>query len=105
MKRLDFYTPCKFFRVIFLKFQALSLDDGNVYHERLEVALRRLELRAQLYKQPDRPEDQAAMIIEQVCWFSHCMSTLSPPPKKKQKKNNNNNIQQMCIQSFILLIW
>ena len=34
--------------------------------ERLEVALHRLELRAQLYKQPDRPEDMAAMIIEQV---------------------------------------
>ncbi|GFO25849.1 cilia- and flagella-associated protein 46-like [Plakobranchus ocellatus] len=46
--------------------KALSLDDGNVYHERLEVSLRRLELRAQLYKQPDRPEDQAAMIIEQA---------------------------------------
>ncbi|GFS07539.1 cilia- and flagella-associated protein 46 [Elysia marginata] len=46
--------------------KALSLDDGNIYHERLEVALRRLELRAQLYKQPDRAEDQAAMIIEQA---------------------------------------
>ena len=47
-------------------FQALSLDDGNVYRERLEVSLRRLELRSQLYEQPERPEDQAAMIIEQV---------------------------------------
>ncbi|XP_035825239.1 cilia- and flagella-associated protein 46 [Aplysia californica] len=46
--------------------KALALDDGNIYHERLEVSLRRLELRAQLYKQPDRPEDQAAMIIEQA---------------------------------------
>jgi hypothetical protein len=44
----------------------LLLDDGNVYKERLEVALHRLELRSQLYKQPDRPEDMAAMIIEQV---------------------------------------
>lgn len=53
-----------------LLFQALLLDDGNVYKERLEVALHRLELRSQLYKQPDRPEDMAAMIIEQVSGFS-----------------------------------
>ena len=46
--------------------QALALDDGHVYQERLEVALHRLELRAELYKQPERPEDQAAMIIEQA---------------------------------------
>ncbi|XP_041368339.1 cilia- and flagella-associated protein 46-like isoform X2 [Gigantopelta aegis] len=46
--------------------KALELDDGNIYRERLEVALHRLELRSELYKQPDRPEDQAAMIIEQV---------------------------------------
>lgn len=51
--------------------QALALDDGGLYKERLEVSLRRLELRAQLYKQPDRAEDIAAMIIEQVitCTF------------------------------------
>ena len=30
------------------------------------MSLTRLQLRAQLYKQADRPEDQAAMIIEQV---------------------------------------
>ncbi|CAC5380788.1 Cilia- and flagella-associated protein 46 [Mytilus coruscus] len=46
--------------------KAIQLDDGSVYKERLEVALHRLELRAQLYKQPDRPEDMAAMIIEQA---------------------------------------
>ncbi|CAG2203029.1 Cilia- and flagella-associated protein 46 [Mytilus edulis] len=46
--------------------KAIQLDDGAVYKERLEVALHRLELRAQLYKQPDRPEDMAAMIIEQA---------------------------------------
>ncbi|XP_069140158.1 cilia- and flagella-associated protein 46-like isoform X2 [Argopecten irradians] len=46
--------------------KALALDDGNVYHERLEVSLRRLELRSQLYQQPERPEDMAAMIIEQA---------------------------------------
>ncbi|XP_076434592.1 cilia- and flagella-associated protein 46-like isoform X2 [Babylonia areolata] len=46
--------------------KALNLDDGNVYQERLEVMLRRLELRSQLYRQPERPEDQAAMIIEQA---------------------------------------
>ncbi|XP_025093435.1 cilia- and flagella-associated protein 46-like isoform X2 [Pomacea canaliculata] len=46
--------------------KALALDDGNVYQERLEVMLRRLQLRSQLYRQPERPEDQAAMIIEQA---------------------------------------
>ncbi|KAK7109057.1 hypothetical protein V1264_013170 [Littorina saxatilis] len=46
--------------------KALLLDDGGVYQERLEVMLRRLELRSQLYRQPERPEDQAAMIIEQI---------------------------------------
>ena len=46
--------------------RALALDDGAVYQERLTVAVNRLTLRAELYKQPDRAEDQAAMIIEQV---------------------------------------
>lgn len=46
--------------------QALSLDDDKLYDERLLVLLHRLELRSELYKQPSRPEDQAAMIIEQV---------------------------------------
>jgi hypothetical protein len=44
----------------------LSLDDGEVYKDRLQVALHRLELRAQLYQTPERAEDQAAMIIEQA---------------------------------------
>jgi len=30
------------------------------------LALRRMELRSQLYQQPERGEDLAAMIIEQV---------------------------------------
>ena len=56
-------------------FQAQALDDGHIYQKRLESALHRLELRAELYKQPERNEDQAAMIIEQVnktrkCRFS-----------------------------------
>ncbi|XP_071090002.1 cilia- and flagella-associated protein 46-like [Haliotis cracherodii] len=46
--------------------KALELDDGGVYRERLEVSLHRLELRSELYKAPERPEDQAAMIIEQA---------------------------------------
>ena len=49
--------------------QALALDDGNVYQERLMVSLRKLQLRAELYKQPESPEDQAAMIIEQVTTY------------------------------------
>ena len=44
-----------------------------MYQERLEVMLRRLELRSQLYRQPERPEDQAAMIIEQVLCSSLLM--------------------------------
>ncbi|XP_056005172.1 cilia- and flagella-associated protein 46-like isoform X7 [Ostrea edulis] len=46
--------------------KALALDDGGLYKERLEVSLHRLELRAQLYQQPERAEDMAAMIIEQA---------------------------------------
>ncbi|XP_041476710.1 cilia- and flagella-associated protein 46-like isoform X5 [Lytechinus variegatus] len=46
--------------------KALGLDDGGLYHERLETSLHRLELRAELYKPPERLEDQAAMIIEQA---------------------------------------
>ena len=52
--------------MLHLNLQALSLDDGQVYKERLEVMLHRLELRSELYKQPERPEDIAGMIIEQV---------------------------------------
>ncbi|KAK2163795.1 hypothetical protein LSH36_74g11000 [Paralvinella palmiformis] len=46
--------------------KALSLDDGEVYRDRLQVALHRLELRAELYQTPEREEDQAAMVIEQA---------------------------------------
>jgi hypothetical protein len=44
----------------------MKLDEEKVYESRLQVALHRLELRTQLYKQPERSEDVAAMIIEQV---------------------------------------
>lgn len=54
--------------------QALALDDGAVYNERLQLALHRLQLRAELYQQPNRPEDEAAMIIEQVIiYMSPCI--------------------------------
>ena len=56
----------KCFTVVCFSVQALSLDDANIYKERLEVMLHRLELRSELYKQPERPEDIAGMIIEQV---------------------------------------
>ncbi|XP_033122422.1 cilia- and flagella-associated protein 46-like isoform X2 [Anneissia japonica] len=46
--------------------KALALDDGGHYNERLQHALQRLSLRAELYQQPERMEDQAAMIIEQA---------------------------------------
>ena len=46
--------------------KALELDDSGQYYDRLQTALTRLQLRATLYKTPERPEDLAAMIIEQV---------------------------------------
>ncbi|XP_053406399.1 cilia- and flagella-associated protein 46-like [Mercenaria mercenaria] len=46
--------------------KALALDDAKIYQERLEVMLHRLELRSELYKQPERVEDIAGMIIEQA---------------------------------------
>ena len=46
--------------------QAVQFDVDGVYKSRLEVALHRLQLRSQLYTKPDRSEDTAAMIIEQV---------------------------------------
>ena len=54
--------------------KALELDDSGMYYDRLQTALTRLQLRATLYKTPERAEDLAAMIIEQVqvyeaAWF------------------------------------
>ncbi|CAH1258233.1 CFAP46 [Branchiostoma lanceolatum] len=46
--------------------KAILLDDSGQYRERLETMLHRLQLRIQLYKTPERQEDQAAMIIEQA---------------------------------------
>ncbi|XP_060585472.1 cilia- and flagella-associated protein 46-like isoform X2 [Ruditapes philippinarum] len=46
--------------------KALALDDAKIYQERLEVMLHRLELRSELYQQPERVEDIAGMIIEQA---------------------------------------
>lgn len=46
--------------------QAIEMDDSGQYGDRLKTALTRLQLRATLYKTPERPEDLAAMIIEQV---------------------------------------
>lgn len=46
--------------------KALEMDDSGQYRDRLTTALTRLKLRATLYQTPERPEDLAAMIIEQV---------------------------------------
>ncbi|XP_074608699.1 cilia- and flagella-associated protein 46-like [Acropora palmata] len=46
--------------------KALELDDSGMYYDRLQTALTRLQLRATLYKTPERAEDLAAMIIEQA---------------------------------------
>lgn len=45
--------------------KAIRLDDERVYAESLEHNLKRLRLRGELYKTPEKLEDQAAMIIEQ----------------------------------------
>jgi hypothetical protein len=45
--------------------KAIHLDDENVYEEQLSHSLKRLRLRAELYKTPELVEDQAAMILEQ----------------------------------------
>jgi len=44
----------------------MQFDIEQVYKSRLDEALRRLQLRSLLYTKPDRSEDAAAMIIEQV---------------------------------------
>jgi len=46
--------------------QAIEFDVEHKYKSRLEVSLQRLQLRTQLYTKPDRNEDAAALIIEQV---------------------------------------
>ena len=45
--------------------KAIQLDDGNVYREQLDHSLKRLRLRGELYKTPEKLEDQVAMILEQ----------------------------------------
>ena len=45
--------------------KAIRFDDEKVHAEQLEHSLKRLRLRAELYKTPERTEDQAAMILEQ----------------------------------------
>jgi len=53
--------------------QAIQFDVEQMYKSRLEVALHRLQLRTQLYTKPERSEDVAAVIIEQVslCSYFH----------------------------------
>ncbi|XP_076807691.1 cilia- and flagella-associated protein 46-like isoform X3 [Clavelina lepadiformis] len=46
--------------------KALQLDDTGIYHERLHSLLHLLQLRTQLYRTPDRPEDIATIIIQQA---------------------------------------
>jgi len=44
----------------------MQFDIEQVYKSRLQVSLHRLQLRTELYTKPDRSEDTAASIIEQV---------------------------------------
>ncbi|XP_062851474.1 cilia- and flagella-associated protein 46 [Trichomycterus rosablanca] len=45
---------------------ALSLDETGQYKQRLSFSLHLLQLRCQFYSTPVRPEDQAAVLIQQV---------------------------------------
>jgi hypothetical protein len=65
-------------KVLRVVLQALMLDDEGLYSERLQTLLTRLQLRASLYTTPERPEDLATMIIEQVraCGISVMMWTM-----------------------------
>lgn len=46
--------------------KALSLDVGGQQQQRLSSSLHLLQLRTNLYNVPTRPEDQAAVLIQQV---------------------------------------
>lgn len=45
---------------------ALGLDESGQFQQRLSFSLHLLQLRNKLYINPTRPEDQAAMLIQQV---------------------------------------
>ncbi|KAM9477000.1 cilia- and flagella-associated protein 46 [Clarias gariepinus] len=45
---------------------ALSLDESGKFQQRLSFSLHLLQLRSKLYITPTRPEDQAAMLIQQT---------------------------------------
>lgn len=46
--------------------KAMHLDNSGQYQEHLRLNFNRLSLYAMLYKSPERLEDQALMMIEQV---------------------------------------
>ena len=45
----------------------MCFQSTGVFQERLYTMRHRLQLSSQLYRNPDRPEDVATVIIEQVC--------------------------------------
>ena len=68
--------------------KALKLDDHKVYSDQLSHALTRLKLKAELYKTPDKLENQVAMILEQT--------------SKADKKNNGSNKNEINTRSLLL---
>ncbi|XP_053477642.1 cilia- and flagella-associated protein 46 isoform X1 [Ictalurus furcatus] len=56
---------------------ALGLDESGQFQQRLSFSLHLLQLRSKLYSTPTRPEDQAAMLIQQT------KERLSDEPAKK----------------------
>lgn len=51
--------------------KALRLDERGLYQERLSTALHQLQIRSMMYKTPEKEEDQAALLIDQVCRHVH----------------------------------
>lgn len=45
---------------------ALGLDESGQFQQRLAFSLHLLQLRSKIYNNPTSPEDQAAMLIQQV---------------------------------------
>ena len=77
--------------------QAIRLDDGHVYTSRLQLLLHRLELRSELYKPPQRGEDVAASIIEQVVrLFIYALTITLQPLLSLPKPHFGTSIRVNC---------
>lgn len=71
--------------------KSFSFDDAGIYREQLNHALKRLRLRAELYKTPDRVEDQVAMILEQCVVGGKTEKRIKPAITEILSNLNNKN--------------